>query len=222
MGLTHEVVLHDGREKPEVMPSAFSFGTMCTMSRLRSSHLKLARSYKFSNNQLHKYQTPQEALDRYIPWLEERRKLVVKSTKNHRLSKATTTYYKEIRLGNGWPDKTDEQKAYLLVRETVHVKHWDHYKRLGFAARYIFNARFRWAIEVHCCREGIMWGVVVLKARGHSDARVREILEAKIDSSIRSLLGKTYALGSIRKSDIKKHTRKILREGIEYQLKRVA
>jgi len=193
------------------------------MSRLKKSHLKLARSLAFSNaHSLHKYQTPKEALDWYIPWLKKRRKLVVKSTKHHRLSKATTTYYKEIRLGNGWPEKGDEEKAYLLVRETVHVKHWAHYKRLGFATKYILFARFRWAIEVHCCREGIMWGVVVLKARGHSDGKVREILEAKIVGAIKSLLGKTYALGSIRESDIKEHTRKILEEGIEWQLRKLS
>ncbi len=190
--------------------------------RLKKSHLKLARSYKFNNTKLHKYQTAQEALDAYIPWLEKRRKLVIKSTKHHRLSKATTTYYKEIRLGSGWESKNSEQKAYILVHEAVHVRQWDHYGRLRFGGKYIFDARFRWAVEVQGYREGIMWGVVVLKARGHSDTKVRDILQDKIDRCIRSLLGKTYALKSIRRSDIKKHSRAIFEESITWQLRRLA
>lgn len=190
--------------------------------RLRKSDLKLARSFKFNNSKLHKYETAQEALDGYIPWLKKRRKLVIKDTKYKRLSKATTTYYKEIRLGSGWEKKNSEQKAYILVHEAVHVRQWDYYGAFKFGRKYIFNARFRWAVEVHGYREGIMWGVVVLKARGHSDKKIREILDAKIDQTIKTLLGKTYLLTTIRSSDIKKHTRKILEESIEWQLRRLA
>lgn len=190
--------------------------------RLRKSDLKRARSYKFNNTKLHKYETAQEALDGYIPWLEKRRKLVIKSTKYNRLSKATTTYYKEIRLGSGWESKNSEQKAYILVHEAVHVRQWDHYGRLKFGSKYVFDVRFRWAVEVQGYREGIMWGVVVLKARGHSDSKVRDILQAKIDQSINSLLGKTYLLNRISRSDIKKHSRAIFEESITWQLRRLA
>lgn len=190
--------------------------------RITKSYLKLARSTRFNNDQIHKYRDAQEALDAYLPWLKKRRKLVIKSTKYKRLSKATTTYYKEIRLGSGWKKRNAESKAYILVHEAVHVRQWDHYGRVGFGSRYIFDPRFRWAVEVHGYREGIVWGVVVLKARGFSNEKIRKTLQAKIDQAIKSLTGKTYSLGRVSQSDIKKHTERILKEGIEQQIEKLS
>jgi hypothetical protein len=190
--------------------------------RLKSKHIKLARSYKFNNDRLHKYEDAQAVMDRYIPYFEKDlgMRLVIKSTTKLKLSKMTTTYYNEIRLGSGWKDKNLESQAYILVHEAVHARQWRHYGRAKFGWKYISDPRWRWAIEVQGYREGIMWGVVVLKARGLSQAKIEKALSTKIDHVISSLL-RAYSLGSIRSSDIKKHTRDILEGDIRWQYSRL-
>lgn len=193
------------------------------MSRLKDRHLKLARSFRHNSRTLERYPTPTAAMDYYVPYLEDEmgKDLVLKSTSHLKLSKMTTTYYRQVRLGSGWIDLNIEQKAYILVHEAVHARQWEYYGPLKFGNRYVFWPRWRWAIEVQGYREGIMWGVVVLSARGVDKVETESLLKRKIDQVIESLLGK-YALGTVNKSDIRKHTRKILEEGIQWQYRRLS
>lgn len=119
-----------------------------------------------------------------------------------RLSKMSTTYYKEIRVGSLWEEFIVPKRAAVLKHEIVHAKQWRHYGRASFGSKYIFSARFRWAMEVQAYRESTR----VYRTLGAVEKWLREYVNDAVPNS----LWGSYALGTLRKDDVYEQTRKIL------------
>ncbi len=134
-------------------------------------------------------------------------RIVHKSSTFPRLSKFTTTLYKEIRLGTSFRDKPRWVQATIWAHEMVHVYQWRGEKRARFALRYIgFPGRYRWAYEMQAYRMSI---------------HVRKVLKATRSSTNRSIearpkgMKKGYSLGLLRWRDLRGDTRDVLYDELE-------
>lgn len=132
---------------------------------------------------------------------------VYKSTFWGRLSKMSTTYYKQVRLGTTYRKLSDGGKALTDGHETVHVKQWRHYGRSTFRTRYLFWTRWRWAVEVQAYAESVR----VLVALGARDEEIREY----ITSRPTVLWEKYVGMKLIRKRDLWSNTILVLQQAYD-------
>ena len=83
------------------------------------------------------------------------------------------------------------------------------YGRIGFARRYVFSARFRWAVEVQAYSESLRaWAALGMGRKG--------LLSAAYEYA--NKLPKTYALGVLRKRHVVGKAKQIFREAIDAAL----
>lgn len=130
-------------------------------------------------------------------------KIVNKRSWGTKLSKFTTTYYRQIRVGEKYPDYPIEAQAIIMCHEIVHARQWRHYKPARFATRYLASARFRWAMEVQGYAEGIHAAV----ALGADEDYIEHQIQHRANT-----LRKSYSMWSLRASDVRSATRNILNE----------
>ena len=128
-------------------------------------------------------------------------RVVEKSSTWLRLSKMSTTYYKELRLGSGWKEKDIHDQAVILAHELRHARQWRRYGRTTFRNHYIFHTRWRWAVETQCYCESIR----ALVALGAAPA----VIDKYVDDRVKALW-ESYALGSLHKGDVMTHSRRVL------------
>jgi hypothetical protein len=128
-------------------------------------------------------------------------RVVEKSSTWLRLSKVSTTYYKEIRLGSDWKEKDIHDQAVILAHELRHARQWRRYGPSTFRNRYIFYTRWRWGVEVQCYAESIR-ALVALGA-------VPTAVDKYIDDRVKALW-EHYVLGTLHKGDVMTHTRRVL------------
>lgn len=178
---------------------------------LTDGFLKLAQDSKHNNSYLERYLTPMSVLDRYIPYFEDelKLKLVTKDSTFLRLSKMTTTYFKEIRLGSGWPNYNEYQKANTLVHEAVHARQWRSYGRFRFGTWYLRRPRWRWAIEMQGYRESMRWAIINLHAQRRPLKDIESEIQRRADEVAKILIG-GYVLGRVSRRDRKVHTKRIM------------
>jgi hypothetical protein len=190
---------------------------------LTDDFVALARSPQHSNRFLERYQTPDDVFERYIPYFEDELglELVIKSSRYTRLSKMTTTYFREIRLGSRWPEYNDFQKASTLVHEAVHARQWRYYGRFRFGTWYLRRPRWRWAIEMHGYRESARWAVIHMHAAGSSTSRIEREVRRRA-SATTGILVNGYALGRVSRSDRMDWTNRIMLEEGYKQLELLA
>lgn len=146
-------------------------------------------------------------------WKKVGVKAVKKSSAFGRLSKMTTTYFKQIRLGTGYDKKSDEWKAATDAHETVHVKQWRRWGRNRFRSRYLFWPRWRWAIEM----QGYTESVRALVALGAADELLHEFIQSRPGS-----LKRNYALGILNQDQMSKETLRILTQAWNDHKKRLS
>jgi len=173
--------------------------------KLRDSDVELASWTRFHDEDLENFGRDAAAmLADAEKWARDNGYVIKPKTSffGSRFSKMTTTYYKEIRVGDGWEDYSIPRKASVLRHEIVHAKQWRHFGRASFGANYIFSARFRWAMEVQAYRESV---------------RAYRVLGAKEDwlrnyatREVPDVLWQNYMLGVLRKGDVYEHAARIL------------
>jgi hypothetical protein len=172
---------------------------------LRDDDIELASWTRFHDEDLEKFGRNAAAmLADAEKWARDAGYVIKPKTSffGSRFSKMTTTYYKEIRVGDGWAGYTPPKKASILKHEIVHAKQWRHYGRGTFGARYIFSARFRWAMEVQAYRESV---------RAYRTLGAKESwLRTYATKDVPDILWQNYMLGVLRKGDVYEHTAKIL------------
>jgi hypothetical protein len=191
--------------------------------KLRSSDIRRAKSSRYNNKKLADYTTPDQVFDRYIPYFERElgMNLVIKSSSRMRLSKMTTTYYREIRLGSGWNDYAPDVRAAILVHEAVHARQWRGYGASRFGLYYASNPRWRWSIEMQGYRESVRWAVIAMNAAQLPAAAIEGRIDEYIGDCTQSLVT-AYSLGRISKSNLRRHTQEILLETAAAQMQDLA
>jgi len=127
--------------------------------------------------------------------------ITTKSSSSMKWSKMTTTYYKEIRLGEDFDEEPDWAQAVTWAHEMVHVYQWRLMGKVTFARRYL-SALWRWVIEMQAYRMSIH----IFEQLGANKEWVERYIRQKPDH-----LRGPYAFWRIRKSDLRKYTRIILR-----------
>jgi hypothetical protein len=169
--------------------------------RLRSSDIRLARSGRYHDVALNRKWGGKE-LKAYGEKVAKKMgyRIVPKSTTTLRLSKMTTTYYREIRVGTTYPSMSVHWQAALLMHELVHGRQWRHYRPVRFGRKYIFSSTFRWAMEMNGYSEHI-WAMVALGASN-------DLVRGRIASCVRTMR-KNYLL-NIRRTDFERWTEDVL------------
>ncbi len=176
--------------------------------KLRASDLKLANDDSlfdpdvFIDSRTGEKRTAEQV----IHWCETKArglgmKIVQKPKSSLKLSKFGSTYYGEIRLPMDYNKRSAWRNAALWAHEIMHALQWRKYKRFG--SRYIFNTRWRWAIEMQCYR-------VSVRAWRHFGKNPTNYIDGQPDS-----MRNSYACKMIRQRDIEKHTVAILRDAYE-------
>lgn len=190
--------------------------------RLHSGFLALARDSRHNNKYLKRYTTPQDVFDRYIPYFEDELGLELKEKDSNflRLSKMTTTYFNEIRLGANWSEYSDYQKANIYVHEAVHARQWRTVGRFRFGTWYLRRPRWRWAIEMQGYRESVRWAVIELDAK-KAPTRAIEAEVRRRSESVTGILLNGYSLARVSKYDRAKYTKQIIIEDGMRQLRQL-
>ncbi len=171
------------------------------MARLRSRHLKVAKSRRFEDHEdFFRGKSKDEIID--AAWDTIKRynyKVVYRSRKKSSMTLAFRLY-----LGAGFEQRGRTDKAGLLWHEIVHMRQW---RRLGplFALRYL-DARYRWAYEIQGYRQQFR----VWRAIGVSRKTIYRNI-AHLQSSFR---GKTYRMTRINSSQMKRETKKAIVNGL--------
>jgi hypothetical protein len=177
--------------------------------KLREEDVTLASSTAFLDKDLADFGKNSGAmLEDCFAWAKDNG-FAIKQKSSHfggRLSKMSTTYYKEIRVGARWTEFSVPKRAAVLKHEIVHARQWRHYGQGSFATKYIFSARFRWAVEVQAYRESIR----VYRTLGAVEKWLREYVKDLVPNS----LWKNYALKTLRKDDVYDEARRILSKEI--------
>jgi len=178
---------------------------------LTEGFLDLARDSKHNNRYLERYLTPLDVMDRYFPYFEDELglELVTKDSNFLRLSKMTTTYYKQVRLGSDWPNYNVYQKANTLVHEAVHARQWRSYGRYRFGTWYLRRPRWRWAMEMQGYRESMRWSIINLHGRRASSRRIEAEIKRRADA-VTGILVNGYVLGRVSRSDRMTQTKRIM------------
>lgn len=171
--------------------------------KLRDKDIRRARSERYRDKALDRRWGANDLLER---WMQEAKGMGVRvvpktSFFGMRLSKMSTTYYREIRLGTGYPDKRPEWKAVTMGHEMLHARQWRGYGRNKFRTRYLFWTRWRWAIEVQAYSESVR----ILVALGANDETLTEYIASRSD-----VLWNSYALKGLRRKDVYVYTHSIL------------
>ena len=118
-----------------------------------------------------------------------------------RLSKMSTTYYSEIRLGTDYPRLSQAWQAVVMGHEMLHARQWRAYGRNRFRTRYLFRTRWRWAVEVQAYAESLR----IMVALGFSSEAIESYISTRGD-----VLWENYALRSLRKDHVLRYTAQIL------------
>lgn len=191
--------------------------------RLRKSDIKRARSTRVFNKKLADYPTLELVEERYRRYFTDElgMKIVTKSSNHLRLSKMTTTYYKELRLGTNFEDKDDIGQAQIWVHEAPHTKQWRYYGRIKFSYKYAKDSRWRWSIEMPCYGEGLRWSIIHARYEGLSVEKIDKAIDNYIERIVR-IFANGYGLGWVHRGDMRKWTRKILREIADRELQATA
>jgi len=127
-------------------------------------------------------------------------KIMTKASTSLKWSKMTTTFYREIRLSQGYSDKSPWQKAATWCHEMVHVYQWRGMGRTKFASRYAWRTS-RWWIEMQAYRMDIY----ISKMSLAKTTKIQDYIES-MPSNLRS----GYALGGLRQKDLRDATREVL------------
>jgi hypothetical protein len=172
--------------------------------KLRDDDVKLGSTAIFLDRDLADFgRDSDRMLKDAFTWAKEHGYVIrQKSSLFGRLSKMSTTYYKEIRVGSRWETFTVAKKAAVLKHEIVHAKQWHHFGQATFGTKYIFSARFRWAMEVQAYRESTR----AYRTLGATEPWLREYVTDVVPAS----LWGSYGLRTLRKDDVFYETRKIL------------
>jgi len=173
-------------------------------TRIRKSHVKLAFNDRYFDKVLKLLDgatTAKEIIDRCEAEAKRLGLKVKKKTSSFfKWSKMTTTYYKEIRLGEDFDDEPEWAQAVTWAHEMVHVYQWRGMGRANFARRYLWRI-WRWIIEMQAYRMSI---------------HIRKLLGIKESWTKRYIRDKPYKLkggyllGGLRWSHLKKQTRHVL------------
>lgn len=175
--------------------------------RLKPSHIRLASNDDlFDREVFHHDDGRKRTAEEVIHWCETKAramgmKIVQKPPSSLKLSKFGSTYYGEIRLPMDYNKRSAWRNAALWAHELIHAWQWRKYKRFG--SKYIFNSRWRWAIEMQCYR-------VTVRAWKHFGKNPHKYINDKPEG-----MRKSYACKAIRKADIEKYTLATLREAYE-------
>ncbi len=128
-----------------------------------------------------------------------------KTSRANVMSKFTTTYYKEMRLGIDFDELDEPIQAVVMAHELVHVYQWRHYGRAKFGPKYVMSGRFRWAMEMQAYRESVRWRKLM------NDSKLDQYCKDRWE-----VLWREYFLWpTLRRDHVRNKTRKILREEAE-------
>ena len=173
--------------------------------RLKNSHIKLALDdniYRRVHRIIGNTRDPDLLISRCRDHAKQLDISVVTKPKSSlKISKFTTTYYKQIRLASDIDDYTLFSKATLWPHELAHVFQWRVVGRSTFAFRYL-RARWRWIFEMQAYRVSIE----VMRRLGASQSKINKYIANKPQS-----LRDGYKLGSIRWKDLKSATERVLK-----------
>lgn len=175
------------------------------MARIKSKHVKRAmdnQAYDKVKKLLKGANSAEEVIARCTR--EAKRmglQIKTKTSTSLKWSKMTTTFYKEIRLGQDFDQEPEWARAVIWAHEMVHVYQWRQMKRARFAARYL-RAFWRWAIEIQAYRMSVM----VRKRLG-----IEAVWNDRYIRQLPDRLRGGYALWRIRRSSLHEQTIKALR-----------
>ncbi len=169
--------------------------------RLRVKDIAIASSKRWRDPNLGDYKTASPMIAHCR--VEARSfgvRIVHKVRSSLRMSKVSTAYYRQIRLGTDYETAQSFSQAATMAHEMVHVRQWRYYGRLGFAWRYVMSPRFRWAVECNAFAEGVR----ALRILG-----IHAAIGHEVHTRATQMRG-PYRLRSINESDLVTQTRKIL------------
>jgi len=182
--------------------------------KIRRSDRRLAEDDRLRDKYLDRHRSPEELVARYEAEAK-RLGLRIENKSSHwgRLSRMSTTYYRELRLGTGAQNYKPFPKARLLAHELFHARQWRWWEPTKFRTRYVFWTRWRWAIEVQAYCESVR----AMISMGASDKAV----DAYIEDRPR-VLWENYALKGLRRDHVYRYTKAILRNAATEHRARVA
>lgn len=172
---------------------------------LRKKDIDLALSDRHLNDHLQELNKSRKMIEHYEALAEEKglRVLPKSSFFGPNFQKMTTTYWNQIRLGEKFPTYPPELQAEIWAHEFVHVRQWEYYGAIKFAALYI-GARHSWAFEMQAYRESVR----VRKALGYPDQEIEKFI-----NSWPKNLWKSYPLmRQIRWNDFEEQTLHVMRK----------
>lgn len=154
---------------------------MGSVVRLRDRDLAFARSRRFLNPELERKWSDRELHD-YC-----RRRLLSMGYRfvhkvgpsSWKLKRFTTTLRRVIYLGVGWSSKSWRAKAATLAHELVHALQWKSLR--AFGVRYVFDERFRFAVECQAYRETVR----AFRAMGLHEQAVQDYADGVPDDFVK-------------------------------------
>ncbi len=170
--------------------------------KIRDKHIALARNDSCLNAKLDELTSAKQMLAYYEKELKRRgMKLIPKSTVfGLDWARMTTTLRRNIYIGVNYERYSTRRKAAVLAHEFVHVKQWDKYRRFGL--RYLFSARFGWAMEMQAYRETIR----VKKLLGYRE----KYIEAYVNERAGRLWRGYKLMRQIRRKHLDVYTHEVL------------
>lgn len=175
---------------------------------IRPQDLTLACSVKNEDRNLDLHKTPDAMIAHCLGQAQLYGVQVVEKPKRSRLrmSKFSTTFYKQIRLVHGFYDRSKRDQARTLAHELVHVRQWRSFGRVRYALSYL-GERFRWAMEMQAYAESVR-AMVILR---FPQSQIEWYANTKWKSIITP-----YRLGRIDRTDLERSTTYVLRSAMDH------
>lgn len=144
--------------------------------KLRAKDEKRAKSSDCLDESIRSYKRAQDLLEYCLKEIKRLGLRVVEKKKSKlRLSKMSTTYYREVRVAHGFWKRDIPTQAATLAHELVHARQWRKHGRVRFALAYATSPRFRLAVELQAYRESIR----AMRAMGYSNKYIESYINRK-------------------------------------------
>jgi hypothetical protein len=170
--------------------------------RIRDRDIRLARSTRHFPKFLNRRYEAKDLLEVSTADVKSMGYTIVKKSSSLlRLSKFTTTYLRQIRVGSGWDEYSTGHKAATMTHEGGHGRQWRYYRPARFAFMYLAYPRFRWAMEM----QGYSLSIWCYHAMGYDDKAIAGFIDRRAKG-----MRASYSLRAIHAGDFERRTREVL------------
>lgn len=178
--------------------------------RIKSKHLQIAQSGHGLEPCLRELDSPRRMLRHYERQAQalDLRVLPKTSLFGPNWAKLTTTFYKQIRLGEDFETRSEVDRAITWAHEFVHVRQWRIWGRANFATKYVGSPGHGWAFEMQAYRETLRAMAVL----GVS----KQIRRHRVETQADRLLDSYLLLRQLREDQLRRHTHEVLEPELDF------